>query len=118
MDKELAMKWVAALRSGKYVQGKSYLKSDGKHCCLGVLCEIEGLPQIDGLVITAFSAPDGKSEYEVYPGKSLTTKSGAFKRFIKLKGRSAAFYELTAMNDAGVSFKTIAKLIEKYYKDL
>ena len=39
-------KWIAALRSGKYKQGKSFLKSRAKggkvysHCCLGVLCEV------------------------------------------------------------------------------
>ena len=32
--------WIAALRSGKYKQGRYYLNSDGCHCCLGVLCEV------------------------------------------------------------------------------
>lgn len=41
-------KWLEALRSGEYKQGRRRLKtklSDGsyEYCCLGVLCEITGL---------------------------------------------------------------------------
>lgn len=44
MDKDLAMKWVDALRSGKYEQGKERLRTlDDKFCCLGVLANIENL---------------------------------------------------------------------------
>ncbi|KKM79312.1 hypothetical protein LCGC14_1351050 [marine sediment metagenome] len=33
--------WLAALRGGKYEQGQDSLKtSDGKFCCLGVLCDL------------------------------------------------------------------------------
>ena len=48
MDPEVKAKWVAALRSGEYEQGYEYLKTvepngDTKYCCLGVLCQIQGL---------------------------------------------------------------------------
>lgn len=45
MKKEIADRWVAALRSGKYKQGKGELhdKVNNTYCCLGVLCEIEGI---------------------------------------------------------------------------
>ena len=33
-------KWVAALRSGKFKQGKKQLKANNKFCCLGVACEL------------------------------------------------------------------------------
>lgn len=36
-------KWVIALRSKKYLQGKIHLKGDETYCCLGVLCEIENI---------------------------------------------------------------------------
>ena len=32
--------WVAALRSGKYEQGKEYLRWGNKFCCLGVLADL------------------------------------------------------------------------------
>ena len=41
MDPVLKKKWVVALRSGKYEQGKEALRNGDKYCCLGVLCEIE-----------------------------------------------------------------------------
>jgi hypothetical protein len=38
-----AADWVKALRSGDYEQGQEYLCRGGRFCCLGVLCEIQGL---------------------------------------------------------------------------
>lgn len=44
MDPEVKAAWVAALRSGEYIQGKGALaRMDGdvtRYCCLGVLCEV------------------------------------------------------------------------------
>ncbi len=40
MDQEFKAKWVAALRSGKYVQGKGALAKDGRFCCLGVAADL------------------------------------------------------------------------------
>lgn len=45
MDRQKAMKWVGALRSGKYKQGKVALeivRKDGvkRNCCLGVACRV------------------------------------------------------------------------------
>ena len=42
MDKKLKAKWVKALRSGEYKQGKGYLEDRGKFCCLGVLADAVG----------------------------------------------------------------------------
>lgn len=40
MNKQVKKKWVAALRSGKYEQGRSALRCGDKFCCLGVLCDL------------------------------------------------------------------------------
>lgn len=40
LDPKLKAEWVAALRSGKYEQGTSFLNRDNKFCCLGVLCDL------------------------------------------------------------------------------
>lgn len=40
MNHEVAMKWIAALRSGKYPKGQHYLNYKGQFCCLGVLCDL------------------------------------------------------------------------------
>lgn len=41
MKAAIAKKWIKALRSGDYEQGRGVLKStDDKYCCLGVLCDV------------------------------------------------------------------------------
>ena len=42
MDKKLKAKWVKALRSGRYKQGRVYMYNDGRYCCLGVLACVMG----------------------------------------------------------------------------
>lgn len=37
MPKEMKEKWVKALRSGEYTQGRGCLEMNGTYCCLGVL---------------------------------------------------------------------------------
>lgn len=44
IDKKLKTEWLAALKSGKYIQGvgkfKKEVLNETHHCCLGVLCEV------------------------------------------------------------------------------
>jgi hypothetical protein len=40
LTKEVMLDWITALRSGRYQQGKGYLRSNNEYCCLGVLCEV------------------------------------------------------------------------------
>ena len=43
LDKKLKAKWIKALLSGDYKQGKGILKNKkGEYCCLGVLADICG----------------------------------------------------------------------------
>jgi hypothetical protein len=92
----VAKKWVAALRSGKYQQGKCFLKTDdGKFCCLGVLAELakevglsnDGDKFLDGSVV-------------IWSG--LHGSSGSY-----ANGESLAFD-----NDRGKTFLEIADIIE------
>src|SRR4051812_18230243 len=51
MDTEVKGRWIDALESGDYEQGRSLLAivaDDGKrkYCCLGVLCEVLGIPGV------------------------------------------------------------------------
>lgn len=45
MKKALKQLWVEALESGNFPQGTGSMNYDGKFCCLGVLCEVAGLPK-------------------------------------------------------------------------
>ena len=40
MKPEIKERWLIALRSGNYQQGKGQLKDGDRYCCLGVLCDI------------------------------------------------------------------------------
>lgn len=55
MDRQLKQKWIEALRSGEYQQGRYSFELNDAFCCLGVLCKVAGQPtMID---------PDGSGEY-------------------------------------------------------
>jgi len=58
MKADLKAKWVEALRSGKYEQGRGALLNDGKYCCLGVLCEVVGLEIIATNRLAGDAYPD------------------------------------------------------------
>ena len=51
MDQKLKAKWVKALRSGRYRQGRLKLYRNGAYCCLGVLCKIQGAKICDGVLV-------------------------------------------------------------------
>ncbi len=59
MDPELKKKWVAALRSGEYKQGRNRLhrKVDNSFCCLGVLCEVAGYQKEEGEMGNVYHVP-------------------------------------------------------------
>lgn len=40
MHPEIRARWVAALRSGEYAQGRGSLRDGNQYCCLGVLCDL------------------------------------------------------------------------------
>lgn len=68
MDAQLKAKWVEALRSGKYRQGRSTLKHSGSFCCLGVLCDVADIAVDDADV--------------AYP--ALEKLTGGYGEFVKL----------------------------------
>jgi hypothetical protein len=44
MREDVKAKWLEALRSGEYKQGREALRTvDNAYCCLGVLCDIVGV---------------------------------------------------------------------------
>jgi len=121
MKKSWAMKWVKALRSGKYKQGKEYLKREDRYCCLGVLCELTG---------NKFVKMDWYDKENVYyikksKGNEETTLSPSIMKKVGMCSDKGDNYNLDSnhsslvdMNDSGKSFKQIANYIKKHWKDL
>jgi hypothetical protein len=64
MKASLKRAWINALRSGEYTQGRKYLNAEGALCCLGVLCEVAGVPKNSRLYSRLV---DYDNEYQVLP---------------------------------------------------
>ena len=122
MRKAIAMKWVAALRSGDYKQTNSQLRNDKGFCCLGVLCNVHAQehPKIaakqtdPGMYLeSAYTLPT-----EVMKWAGLSSYIGEKRDYKQLAIGGDYYHHLAAANDSGISFKRIANWIEKNYKEL
>ena len=103
MKKNIKKKWLKALRSDKYVQGRNVLHcGENVFCCLGVLCELhrkENKGQWDG-------------EY-YYNEKFVLPKEVRIWAGLENDNPSVEGYGLAHYNDeVQASFKYIANLIE------
>lgn len=120
MNPEIKAKWVAALRSGEYKQGRAYLRFDGAHCCLGVLCELAvkaGVASKRGLdKLTWFGDLDHRLEESAYlPDAVLKWTDYEINSIgaLPILGRNNLAIELTECNDhLDMPFDQIADLIE------
>lgn len=135
-------KWVKALRSGKFKQGRGTLKqynSKGvaQHCCLGVLCELyndtmkknkkktltEKVYDNDSDFSHGYCRFGGKKEdlpKEVKDWAGMKNHLGKF-RSPNNYGDTYMFNQescLADLNDIGKKFKTIADIIEQNYENL
>jgi hypothetical protein len=143
MKKDIAKKWVKALRSGKYKQGEGFLKeynkkNQARYCCLGVLCELynESMKKNHkkSLKITTREHTDYGTEgngYVVFNNQGQSLPS-AVKKWAGIKdetgefvyqqedryGRFGEYQNLSMLNDTGHKFSTIADIIEKNVENL
>lgn len=110
MNPEIKAKWVAALRSGEYKQGKDRLRSrDNKFCCLGVLCNLhaQAHPEIAAMQPRA-DAYMGEEGY--YPA-AVAEWAGLRHRMltVSIEGNDS---NIASHNDRGATFEQIADAIE------
>ena len=122
MNPEVKTRWVAALRSGGYEQGKGYLSLNGEFCCLGVLCELA----VEAGVIGAATPSDVAHSVMFYGDEDaarilpweVMEWSGVYRDNGKFQIDTAAgpsFTSLSVLNDSGSSFSQIADLIEYHF---
>ena len=119
---ENRQKWVVALRSDKYQQGKTVLhletpNGEVKYCCLGVACEVSGLSQwgdfqLDPYKNKLYEYLGAHTELpaEVQDWLGLKCDAGIVKTSIMCGGKPRG--ELTSLNDNGYTFEQIADVIE------
>jgi hypothetical protein len=118
MDPAVKEKWIEALRSGDYEQGKGALSIAGTYCCLGVLCEIavkDGVPVVKSGDESGNAYYDGRSELP-----PLSVVNWAFPGHDRDKWSIDGMWEITpdhhlpSLNDAqNWSFEQIADLVEQ-----
>jgi hypothetical protein len=136
MKKNVAKIWIKALRSGKYKQGKSFLKqfnSKGqpKHCCLGVLCELynDTMKKNHKKTISVKFRDDSHLYYGYV---KFANKNGSLPAVVRkwagIKNELGTFSYterifkhtkcLADLNDTGKKFSTIADIIEKNMENI
>lgn len=102
-----AKKWVRALRSGKYKQGRHQLRSGDQFCCLGVACDLA----VKAKVIP----PPVKDGRTFQYGREWLGLPDAVRNWLGLRteiGHYGSNNALSTVNDGGKRFSTIAKIIE------
>ena len=114
MKPDIADRWVAALRSGEYEQGRSVLRStDNTYCCLGVLCDLAAQ---DGVGEWSEPWPDLGPDFADADGEySCYLPPPGVMRWAGLKnngGYLPAGESLWRLNDDGLSFGEISDVIQ------
>jgi hypothetical protein len=124
MKKEIADRWIAALRSGKYEQGYKRLNRDNKFCCLGVLCDILK-DEIDLTVSVERGITHYNSNGSVLPNALLNYANlNSYMGYISSFSGDENTYcpeglTLSHLNDSeNYNFSKIADVIEKHWEEL
>ena len=106
----LQKSWVAALRSGKYEQGRLYLNLGGKFCCLGVACDISR--DVLKLDVGVRKLRSGK-EVTWYNGAYDNLSSEVTEHFM-FRSMHGGIRKLITLNDSkGKTFDDIADIVEE-----
>lgn len=131
MNLEIKEKWIAALRSGDFTQGRGNLArintdKDNEYCCLGVLCELHVQEDPSALEVNMDTVGDDGVRYEVksYNQMSLVLPE-ATRRWADIDNgnpdtgilyrdryNQLDTYHLAPLNDSGLTFDQIADVIE------
>lgn len=108
MNPIIKQRWIEALRSGDYAQGRESLRDNveggDQYCCLGVLCDL--------------AAQDGRGRWtetgifvDDLGERAVSMPTGQITEWAGVDGSAA---RLAAMNDEGDSFEEIATWIERH----
>jgi hypothetical protein len=121
VKKDVAQKWVEALRSGKYEQASEKLREseEMRFCCIGVLCDIyrEVRPDTewDGEVFVVGDGVTKMDEDDEYVTDDERMEDGEAPRAVREWSglRSNQQHDYIQLNDNGVPFAVIAAHIER-----
>lgn len=116
MDQAVKAKWLEALRSGEYLQGKGALNQAGKFCCLGVLCDVA---VNSGVPVSVYDGLELGVQYDGISGglpASVSEWAGLHDSEVRDSADPVVSNDpLSRWNDAhDADFNAIADLIEEY----
>src|ERR1022692_3350099 len=100
MKREIKLRWIKALESGRYKQTTGCLKDDSGYCCLGVLCNVLNRGRWD------------KDDENSYKGQSGGLPSEIKDLCNITNDQESSLVHLN--NDDQADFKNIAKWIKKH----
>lgn len=122
MDQKIKEKWIEALRSGNYQQGRQQLKTwDNKFCCLGVLCDLYKKEKPDTSINwlrgdlphnVEYWAEVNGTDFELTSYVRASAKLDHQERMVFPKG---SLVDLVTLNDDGLNFRQIADIIEEHF---
>ena len=101
MLEDVKKNWLEALRSGRYLQSRSKLRSESGFCCLGVLCDIL---DPDAWTNEIFGRKWGPDQLGMVLSDSMLSN---------LRIPRSVQSTLTNKNDTGHNFNDIADYIEE-----
>jgi hypothetical protein len=135
LNAEVKTKWVAALLSGEYKQGKGWLRSRNEEfCCLGVLCDLASKEGVGDWTLTKgatgistyrYVADDNPNGAELplpvqewagldEPDPSVPVSfAAAIASYVLDNEHTETETTLATVNDQEATFVQIAKLIEE-----
>lgn len=124
IDPEIKELWCNALESEEYTQAKGRLRTEAGFCCLGVLSDLAVKAGVQKWVYGVTSTTDNGDGYGI-PNIVGTPSRGLLQRDIQKWAGIKGFSDdprvlidntpcrLSALNDRGYDFKSIAKLIRE-----
>jgi hypothetical protein len=106
---EFIGEWIKALESGEYKQAKGVLRNENRDrfCCLGVACDVANKFSRTNY----FDMSDNLLLPESLANFIGIDEGGEFKEEIKYRGKN--YSSLTNLNDEGITFPTIARIIRE-----
>lgn len=109
---ENARKWVAALRSGEFKQGRGSLRVDDAYCCLGVACEVYRRDVGGSWDEFVFRCAGSRYGFCAHLPSVVAEWLGLCDVAGDYRTGADVYRSLIDDNDSGASFEQIADLIE------
>lgn len=112
MNREVKKKWIAALLSRKYKQGRHALRVGDRYCCLGVLCELAVEAEVISPPVKWNSRYAYDNRAELLP-EAVQEWAGLYAGYGANLTIHGKLTDLITHNDSGRRFTTIAKAIQE-----